>query len=88
VLSDLQIPASDNPFGIFKLFLSFFFLVIMLSGLQITASDSPLRKLKVKKHNNQKKKEKKSLKMPNGLAEAVIGRPDNTITKRKRTRKV
>ena len=73
VLAGLQIKASDSPFGIFKLFLSFFFwffiflritasdivlsfksfglassnffcpffLVIVLSGLQITASDSP-----------------------------------------------
>jgi hypothetical protein len=69
VLSGLQITASDSPFGIFKLFLSFFFwllcclafklrfliallassnfscpfffLVIVLSGLQVTASDSP-----------------------------------------------
>ena len=68
VLSSLQITASDYPFGVFKLFLSFFFwllccldfqlrfwlplwhlqtflilflLVIVLSGLQITASDYP-----------------------------------------------
>jgi hypothetical protein len=142
VLSGLQITASDYPFGVFKLFLSFFFwllcclafklrllitplasssfscpfsfgycvvwpshcasdysfwhlqtflvlflLVIVLSGLPITASDYPFgifklflsakevirsRNLKVRQHNNQKKKEKKSLKMPNGLSEAVI----------------
>ena len=46
------------------------------------------RNLKARQHNNQKKKDKKSLKMPKGLSEAVIWRPDNTITKRKRTRKV
>ena len=46
------------------------------------------RNLKARQHNSQKKKDKKSLKMPKGLPEAVIWRPDNTITKRKRTRKV
>ena len=46
------------------------------------------RNLKARQHNSQKKKDKKSLKMPKGLSEAVIWRPDNTITKRKRTRKV
>jgi hypothetical protein len=46
------------------------------------------RNLKTRQHNNQKKKDKKGLKMPKGLSEAVIWRSDNTITKRKRTRKV
>jgi hypothetical protein len=44
--------------------------------------------LKARQDNNQKKKDKNSLKMPNGLSEAVIRRTDNTITKRKRTRKI
>ena len=46
------------------------------------------RNLKTIQHNNQKKKDKKSLKIPKGLSEAVIRRTDNTITKRKRTRNV
>jgi hypothetical protein len=54
VLSGLQITASDYPFGVFKLFLSFFIW------------------LKARQHNNQKKKDKKSLKTPKGKSEAVI----------------
>jgi hypothetical protein len=56
--------ASDCPFWHLQAFLVLFLLVIVLSGLQITASDYLF--LKARQHNNQKKKDKKSLKMPKG----------------------
>jgi hypothetical protein len=65
VLSDLQITASDYPFAIFK-----------LEKGQEKFEDAKgvirSRNLKASKHNNQKKKDKKSLKMPKGLSETVI----------------
>jgi hypothetical protein len=72
VLSGLQITASDCPFWLLETFIVLFLFVIVLSGLRITASDYPKRNLKARQHNNQKKKDKKSLKMPKGLSEAVI----------------
>jgi predicted tellurium resistance membrane protein TerC len=83
VLSGLQITASDYPFGVFKLFLSFFFWLLCCQGLQITKEKGQEkfkdakgairnRNMKARQHNNQKKKNKKSWKMPKGLSEAVI----------------
>jgi hypothetical protein len=44
---------------------------------------------KDRQHNGQNKNEKKSLKMPKRLSEAIDGRrTDNTMAKIKRTRKV
>jgi hypothetical protein len=81
VLSGLQITASDSPFGIFRLFLSFFFwlfcclafnlrLLIAKEKGQEKLEDAKgvirSRNLKARQHNNQKKKDKKRLKMPKG----------------------
>jgi hypothetical protein len=82
VLSGLQITASDSPFGIFKLLLSFFcwllccltFKLRLLGQEKLEDHKGVIRShnSKASKHNNQKKKDKKSLKMPKGLSEAVI----------------
>jgi hypothetical protein len=56
VLSGLQITASDYPFGVFNLFVSFFFWLLCCLAF----------KLRLLITNNQKKKDKKSLKTPKG----------------------
>jgi hypothetical protein len=72
VLSGLQITASDYSFGVFKLFLSFFFWLLCCLAfklrLLITQGQEKFedakgvirsRNLKARQHNNQKKKDKK-----------------------------
>jgi hypothetical protein len=91
VLSGLQITASDYPFGVFKLFLSFFFWLLCCLTFKLRLLITPFgifklflsfffwlfccqdakgvirsRNLKARQHNNQKKKDKKRLKMPKG----------------------
>jgi hypothetical protein len=67
---------SDFPFGIFNLFLSFFFkplCCLSFLGLQILISPlvSRICKPKDRQHNGQKKKDKKRLKIPKGKSESV-----------------
>jgi hypothetical protein len=74
VLSGLQITASDSPFGVFKLFLLFFFWLLCCQAFKLRLLIALFgifkairrRNMKAKQHNNQKKKDKKSLKTQKG----------------------
>jgi hypothetical protein len=82
VLSGLQITASDYPFGVFKRFFSFFFWLLCCLAFKLRLLITPLasakekledakgvirsRNMKARQHNNQKKKDKKSLKTQKG----------------------